>query len=252
MRKHDSKIVASIITAIASIIVAFISIFGTRYYDSIEISTYKTEILDLKNQINDLSSQIDVLAYATERPTEITSEIATKAPETEESKVNVNNNENSHTYNTINSTEVSKPNLVAVGWSDKNTYKFYSGNGNNGFTMFGKSYTNGFTISMGASYNVWGNGTQYVTYNVDSISNEFSSIKILVGHIDGYSSDDIKVEFFLDKSLEDSSDYEFTIHPTVSPEWISINIEDHSAMTIQVSNLGGDSNCIGFADISFE
>lgn len=46
--------------------------------------------------------------------------------------------------------------------------------------------------------------------------------------------------------------YEYTISPNVSPQWLSIDITDCSAMTIQVSNLGGDTNCIGFADTRFE
>ena len=52
--------------------------------------------------------------------------------------------------------------------------------------------------------------------------------------------------------LEDeNSDYEYTISPNVSPQWLAIDITDCSAMTIQVSNLGGDTNCIGFADTRF-
>lgn len=90
----------------------------------------------------------------------------------------IDDNSSENISNVDNSdTDTTTPSLIGVSWSDEDRYELFSGNGNNGFIMFGKTYTNGFTISMGASYNIWGNGTQYVTYNIESISKMYSSIK---------------------------------------------------------------------------
>lgn len=161
------------------------------------------------------------------------------------SSENISSVDNSDTDTTI-------PSLIGVSWSDEDRYELFSGNGNNGFIMFGKTYTNGFTISMGASYNIWGNGTQYVTYNIESISKMYSTITVLAGHIDGYVSDSILVQILLDKTIDDNPDYEYTINPTVSPKNLSIDIKGKSSMTIKVSNNGGSDNKIGFANLSFK
>lgn len=144
------------------------------------------------------------------------------------------------------------PSLIAVSWKDESAYETFSGNGNNGFVMFGNTYTEGFTISMGASYNMWGSGEQYITYNIESISRNFSTLKILAGHVDGYSSDDIVVQIYLDKTLEETPEYEYTISPATRPQTLSVDITEKAAMTIQVSNQGGDTNKIGFANPTFE
>lgn len=165
----------------------------------------------------------------------------------------IDDNSSENISNVDNSdTDTTTPSLIGVSWSDEDRYELFSGNGNNGFIMFGKTYTNGFTISMGASYNIWGNGTQYVTYNIESISKMYSTITVLAGHIDGYVSDSILVQILLDKTIDDNPDYEYTINPTVSPKNLSIDIKGKSSMTIKVSNNGGSDNKIGFANLSFK
>lgn len=88
------------------------------------------------------------------------------------------------------------PVLKAHECKDINAYESFSGNGNNGFTMYANTYTNGFTMKMGASYNMWGNGEQYAIYNIDTISNKYSTIRFLIGHVDGYETANVKVNIF--------------------------------------------------------
>lgn len=250
----DSKIVSSIVTAIASVAAAVISgVFSYNiaiHQTDFQIEKYKSEIAALESQINNQSTNSETKE---KKPGTLSTEITTEYPESTkpDEKTQVNNKP-TETHEEKDQQKSNAPEMIAVDWKSESTYQSYSGNGNNGFKMFGDTYTNGFTMTMGASYNMWGGGTQYVTYNISSVSKEYSLIKLLVGHVDGYASNDIKVEFFLDKSLEENSDYEYTISPSISPQWISIDITNCSAMTIQVSNLGGDTNCIGFADAFFE
>lgn len=166
--------------------------------------------------------------------------------------VDMNSEHNNQDENPTHSSQDSSVLPIAVAWKDKATYESYSGNGNNGFIMFGTTYTNGFTISMGASYNMWGNGEQYVTYNISSISEKYSTLMLTVGHVDDYESSNIIVRFYLDKTIDDSADYEYTISPNIAPQQLSIDISGKKSMTIYVSNQGGSTNKIGFADFTFE
>lgn len=254
MKKLDSKIVSSIVTAIASVAAAVISgVFSYNiaiHQTDLQIEKYQSQISALESQINNQSTNSE---NKENKPETLSTEITTENPENTkpDERTQVNNNP-TEIDEEEEETKSNTPEMIAVDWKSESTYQSYSGNGNNGFKMFGDTYTNGFIMTMGASYNMWGGGTQYVTYNISSVSKEYSLIKLLVGHVDGYASNDIKVELFLDKSLDENSDYEYTISPNVSPQWLSIDITDCSAMTIQVSNLGGDTNCIGFADTRFE
>lgn len=253
LKKLDPKIVASIITAIASVIVAIITgIFSivAVHNNNLQIEKYQSEIAALESQINNQSTNSE---NKEKKPETFSTEISTENLENTKSdeKTQVNNTP-TEIDEEEEQTKNNAPEMIAVDWKSESTYQSYSGNGNTGFKMFGDTYTNGFTMTMGASYNMWGGGTQYVTYNISSVSKEYSLIKLLAGHVDGYASNDIKIEFYLDKSLDENSDYEYTVSPNVSPQWLSIDITDCSAMTIQVSNLGGDTNCIGFADTRFE
>lgn len=144
------------------------------------------------------------------------------------------------------------PVLNAHEWKDSNTYTSFAGDGNNGFTMYGKTYTNGFTMSMGASYNIWGNGEQYAIYNIESISDKYSTIKFLIGHVDGYETANVTVNIYLDKAVGDSPDYIFDISPDISPQEYPVNIVGKRGMIIQVCNTGGGTNKVGFANPTFE
>lgn len=144
------------------------------------------------------------------------------------------------------------PVLKAHEWKDFNTYDSFSGDGNNGFTMYGNTYTNGFTMSMGASYNMWGNGEQYAIYNIESISNKYSTIKFMIGHVDGYETANVRVNIYLDKTIDESPDYTFEITPDISPQEYSIGITGKRGMIIEVSNTGGGTNKVGFANPTFE
>ena len=136
----------------------------------------------------------------------------------------IDDNSSENISNVDNSdTDTTTPSLIGVSWSDEDRYELFSGN-----------------------------GTQYVTYNIESISKMYSTITVLAGHIDGYVSDSILVQILLDKTIDDNPDYEYTINPTVSPKNLSIDIKGKSSMTIKVSNNGGSDNKIGFANLSFK
>ncbi|MEE1061537.1 MAG: hypothetical protein UH080_06910 [Ruminococcus sp.] len=238
MKKDIVKIICVTIPAMATIIVALITVYG-----NIQIANDRSKVINSQNQT------ILPTNSATEDDTVSKSKDVTQSIDT---TWIVDSQFVESTSNRIDNQNANEPNMVAVDWKSDSYFKSYSGSGNNGFVMFGENYTNGFTMLMDASYNIWEGGIQYVTYNIKSLSKEYSSIKMFIGHIDGYASDDIKVEIFLDKSLEENPDYEYIICPNLEPKCVSIDIDDCSAMTIQVSNLGGETNCIGFADITFE
>ena len=141
--------------------------------------------------------------------------------------------------------------LIATNWKNKSTYQEFPNRDGKSFIMFGKDYSPGFTLLMGASYNMWGNGEQYVTFNVSDISAQYSFIDFFFVYVDEYSSDDIILKIYLDKTTEMIPDYTYTVSPTLAPSRISVNISGTSSMTVFVSNQGGSSNMIGFADISF-
>lgn len=142
-------------------------------------------------------------------------------------------------------------NLIATNWKNINAYQEFPCQDAKSFKMFGKEYFFGFTLLMGASYNMWGNGEQYVSFNVSGISAQYSFIDCLVGHVDEYSDDDIVLKIYLDKTIEMIPDYTYTIFPTLAPSRISIDVSGTSSMTILVINQGDCSNMIGFSEISF-
>ena len=178
LKKLDSKIVASIITAIASVIVAIITgIFSivAVHNNNLQIEKYQSEIAALESQINNQSTNSE---NKEKKPETFSTEISTENLENTKSdeKTQVNNTPN-EIDEEEEQTKNNAPEMIAVDWKSESTYQSYSGNGNTGFKMFGDTYTNGFTMTMGASYNMWGEGTQYVTYNISSVSKEYSLIK---------------------------------------------------------------------------
>lgn len=199
-----------------------------------ELKTFKEENASLKKEILDLQNDKQ------EKKSEDTKGIedATEAGEEQE--------ENSQRVDEY------QPGLQVVSIKDSNAYEAYNGNGNNGFIMFGNTYTNGFTFLMAASYNMWGHEEQYAIFNIEDAAKEYSVINMLAGHIDEYASDSVEVYIFLDKTIDDgNADYYFEIQPELKPQEIEINISGKSSMVVEVKNQGGDFNKIGFANPTF-
>lgn len=226
MRETDSRVRASRITAIASIIVALIT-SGTSVLIHLNSVKQQKEIEVLKSQIEEASSIHTDSGSVTVQSDGITSE-SNNSGENVPSTSSFNNN---------------APKMIDVDWSETSNF-----NDEDVFTMFGKSYDDGFTLKVRRDYK------EYVTYNISSLSSAYSQIKMLVGHIDGYISADAVVEIFMDKTPDGIPDYEYTISPNLSPIWIEIDIKNHSAMTIQVSNSEYQSNynCVGFTEFSYK
>ena len=157
LKKLDSKIVASIITAIASVIVAIITgVFSiiAVHNNNLQIEKYQSEIAALESQINNQSTNSE---NKEKKPDTLSTEITTEYPESTkpDEKTQVNN-EPTEAHEEKDQQKSNTPEMIAVDWKSESTYQSYSGNGNNGFKMFGDTYTNGFTMTMGASYNMWG------------------------------------------------------------------------------------------------
>lgn len=206
-----------------------------------EREEYLNENLELRKKIDELDQ---INAELEERINEWENKFSETSMGVDNSE-NMENNEAEQQENDI-------PLLKAHEWKNQGVYEEYNGDGNNGFNMYGETYTHGFTISMAASYNMWGGGEQYAIYNIKSISDSYSIIKLLVGHVDGYDNGDIRLEIYLDKSLDESPDYEYIIQPEMPPQEIPISIIGKTGMTIKVINQGGSENRIGFANPSFE
>lgn len=133
----------------------------------------------------------------------------------------------------------------------KNSASYKGYEGYESFQMFGREYNDGFTISMGASYNMWGNGVQYAIFNVEEISREYASIQLLVGHVDGYDVGDITLEIYVDKNLEQEPDITHVIKAEEAPAEIGIDLNGAKSLIIKVSNQGGSTNMAGFGEIEF-
>ena len=190
------------------------------------IDELNKQIIDQEKRINDLSEENRVLHQneSVEEPEDI----------------DENSNENV--------TEGLRP----ISWKNQGAYEEFNGSGNNGFDMFGERYTNGFTFSMGASYNLWGNEEQYAIYSIGSEGHKYDELSLLVGHVDQYPPDNVTLNIYVDKSTEDKPDYTYEIQPEIAPQQISVAIKDKSSLVIQVINQGGSQNKIGFTNIEFK
>ena len=113
----------------------------------------------------------------------------------------------------------------------------------NGFTMFGTTYT-GFTVHLGASYNMWGNGTQYCVFNIADWSEVGNTLKLTFGHVDGSDNGSRKVSIYFDSS--ESAAYVFNYDSTNPPKTVDIEIDSHESMKIVVDNLSGGQPYVGF------
>jgi len=114
----------------------------------------------------------------------------------------------------------------------------------NGFTMFGTTYT-GFTVRLGASYNMWGNGTQYCVFNISEWSDVGHVLKLTYGHIDGSDNGNRRISIYFDSS--ESAAYVFNYDSTNPPETVDIEIGSHESMKIVVDNLSGGQPTVGFS-----
>ena len=281
MRKKYIPIVVAIITGITTIIAAFIGgvkvgssntmsvtidrfegmiVNGNKntidtdkdysdYLDGIvdEIDDAKATTKDLTERIDELNKQIIDQEKRINDLSEENRVLHQNESVEEHEDIDENSNENVDTANE-NVTEGLRP----ISWKNQGAYEEFNGSGNNGFDMFGERYTNGFTFSMGASYNLWGNEEQYAIYSIGSEGHKYDELSLLVGHVDQYPPDNVTLNIYVDKSTEDKPDYTYEIQPEIAPQQISVVIKDKSSLVIQVINQGGSQNKIGFTNIEFK
>lgn len=159
--------------------------------------------------------------------------------------------ENVSTTVSINVQKKPTPELSAISSKEAASYTAYPKDNNEGFTMFGAKYAEGFSITVGAALNIWDSGNQYTTFTLSDLSTQYSKLSMLMGNVDGVGNTDLIVKIYLDKTVEDAPDYEYTVSPQLAPQIISIPIYGKSSMTIQVLNTGQGTSKLGFTNISF-
>lgn len=127
--------------------------------------------------------------------------------------------------------------------NDSGTTAVYE-SASNGFSMFGNTYT-GFTVHLGASYNMWGSGTQYCVFNISKWSEVGNVLRLTYGHIDGSENGNRRISIYFDSS--DSAAYVFDYDSTNPPKTVDIEISSHESMKIVVNNLSGGQPTVGFS-----
>lgn len=125
---------------------------------------------------------------------------------------------------------------------DSYRYNEYSIKNGKFFKMGGQSYTNGFVVNP---YN----GVKVTSlYNLNGC---YDSLSFLAGHIDGTTSSEITVSFYLDGKLEKR----WAVDPNALPESYSIDLKGALQLKIviyQTDGHWGDTTAVGFANMILE
>jgi len=122
--------------------------------------------------------------------------------------------------------------------------------GTESISVLAEERYNCFAIGMTVSYNIWGNNVQNVTFNISSL-NEFEKLNFDIGGESGYSGS-VKVEIFVDKTVDETADYTQDIETSFIPINASIYIKDATLLNIRVTNYASNSNNLVFFNFSVE
>lgn len=110
--------------------------------------------------------------------------------------------------------------------------------------VFAEDITNCFSVLCGASFNIWGCGTQEVVFNLNKISKSGDALTFTSGLTSG-CSDYIECKIYLDN--EDIPYLEFTMNADSAPLTHTIdNLSQHSSMKIVLNNCSGNMNTACF------
>ncbi len=116
--------------------------------------------------------------------------------------------------------------------------------------VFAEDVTNCFTILLGASYNIWGNGTQDVVFNTQKISEYGNSLTFTVG-MTANCEDYIECCIFLD--TEEIPTLKFNISADSAPETYTIdNLSNYNSMKIVLNNYSSNMNSACFYNFVIE
>lgn len=123
---------------------------------------------------------------------------------------------------------------VCPPYEKANSYKAYTASEGTSFTMANQKYTNGFTLGY-SMYDTSG----YAYFNLNG---KYSSMELVLGHIDGTYNSDKNIQFFLDDKLV----YEYEVSSSNLPKTISIPLNYGLQLRIVTTNRDGRT---GFGNI---
>lgn len=133
--------------------------------------------------------------------------------------------------------------------NESGTFKSYL----NGETInvFAEDYSDCFSMNTAVSYNLWGHNVQSVAFNISKIASEIDTLYFNVAGETG-TSGTINIEFFLDKTMDETPDYTTSIECSAIPTPMSVNIGGARSLVIRVTNCSTNENRVVFYDFSSE
>ena len=136
--------------------------------------------------------------------------------------------------------------LSASVVANSGTYKSYLGD--ESISVFAREQYNCFSINTGASYNMWGYGTQSVVFNVTDL-NEIDTLHFKIGGNTG-ASGHMTVNIYVDKTMDGDADYSYDLEASAIPTDVAINIKGATSLAFLVVNHAGSENRLVFFDFS--
>lgn len=114
-------------------------------------------------------------------------------------------------------------------------------------SCFAEDVADAVAHNHGASYNLWGRGTQTCSYSTKKLLEYGSTFSTVIGmETNNPGSCDVKI--FL--SSADEPDYEFTVSAATPPERIVLDLSGSTLMTVVSSNNSGSENTVLFYDMT--
>ena len=113
---------------------------------------------------------------------------------------------------------------------------------------FGEQHTNCFSVNTGASYNMWGGGTQFVSFNIKEL-NDYQFLNFTICGENG-TDGEMNVDVYVDREMEGDPDYNYHFNSCTIPAEAKINIQGASFIGILVNNLSGNENRMVFYNLS--
>lgn len=214
----------------------------------------ETVILFIENTINtaepstNQSEKINVSTTLSKDNVLETTKITTTTEETTEEITTTTTIET--TQETTTTTETIENNILLSAYDSTGGYSELSQE--NKVKIAGAEYDSGLSFNLGASYNIWGNGTQYALYNISDISSQYNTINFFIGHVDTYDLVDVELKIYTSTINEEFGTpdmYKISSDSMFIP--IAVNISGKDTMKIEINCLGSPTK-YGIFNISFE
>lgn len=126
--------------------------------------------------------------------------------------------------------------------SESGTYKAYLGS--DSINAFAEDQHNAFSVTTQASYNMWGNEVQNVSFKISSFT--FDTLSFTICGETG-SSGSVTIDVYLDHSVEDGiPDYSFNLDDAPYPVNAVIDVSGKTTLAFKVTNHAGHENRIVF------